>query len=261
LQGVSLANTSQAIFYRAIRESRPRPERIKMHVMLDITCYAVKYQCGKTPTDEQIWKSIRNTDIDITCTIRDFLWRCLHQSYKCGTYWRNISTYEHWGICPTCQVDETMEHLLLECNTPGQELIWQSSRQLWEKKHKKLPDMTIGPNLGCSLAEFKNSRGKKNHAAGRLFRILISKSAHIIWKLRNERVISGRKHSNLEIYNKWVNCLNMRLKMDQLLTDISRYGSQATKFEWVLQTWDGVLMDNKNLPQNWIWQSGVLVGI
>ncbi|KAJ7080236.1 hypothetical protein C8R44DRAFT_907175 [Mycena epipterygia] len=48
---------------------------------------------------------------------------------------------------------------------------------------------------------------------------------------------------------------------DQLLTDISRYGSRATDMKVVLQTWDGVLMDNKNLPENWIWQSGVLVGI
>ncbi|KAJ7254128.1 hypothetical protein C8J57DRAFT_1076442 [Mycena rebaudengoi] len=121
--------------------------------------------------------------------------------------------------------------------------------------------MTIGLILGCSLVEFRNSTGKKNRAAARLFRIMISESAPIIWKLRNERIISGRKHFNLEIHNKWVNCLNMRLKMDQLLTDISRYGSRATKLEWVLQTWDRVLMDNKNLPEIWIWQSGVLVGI
>ncbi|KAJ7262351.1 hypothetical protein C8J57DRAFT_1436409 [Mycena rebaudengoi] len=179
--------------------------------MLDITRHAMKDQCGKTPTDEQLWK-------------------CLHQSYECGTYWQNIPTYEHWGICPTCQ----------------------------EKKHKKLLDMTIGLILGCGHTEFKNSKGKKNRAAGRLFRILISESAHIIWKLRNERVISGRTHSDIEIHNIWVNCSNMCLKMDQLLTNISRYSSRATKLEWVLQTWDEVLMDNVNLPENWIWQSGVL---
>ncbi|KAJ7889015.1 hypothetical protein B0H13DRAFT_1626844, partial [Mycena leptocephala] len=49
--------------------------------------------------------------------------------------------------------------------------------------------------------------------------------------------------------------------IDRLLTDTSRYGSRALDIKTVLKTWDGVLMDNKNLPDNWIWQSGVLVGI
>ncbi|KAF8235246.1 hypothetical protein L208DRAFT_1392784, partial [Tricholoma matsutake] len=29
----------------------------------------------------------------------------------------------------------------------------------------------------------------------------------------------------------------------------------------VLQTWSGVLKDEDSLPNNWIWQQGVLVGI
>ncbi|KAJ7801834.1 hypothetical protein B0H14DRAFT_2386094, partial [Mycena olivaceomarginata] len=61
--------------------------------------------------------------------------------------------------------------------------------------------------------------------------------------------------------NQWVACINKRLKIDQLLTDRSRYGNRTLDFKTVLKTWDGVLMDNENLPENWIWQSGVLVGI
>ncbi|KAJ7508391.1 hypothetical protein B0H11DRAFT_1692858, partial [Mycena galericulata] len=142
VQGVSMANTSQATFYHAIRETRPRVDRVKTRIMLDITRYAVKEQSGKTPSDEEIWKSIRNKDI--TRTIRDFYWRCLHQSYKCGTYWLNLPTYEHRAKCPTCQVDETMEHILVECSAPGRELVWSLCRELWEKKHKKMPKLTRG---------------------------------------------------------------------------------------------------------------------
>ncbi|KAJ7127522.1 ribonuclease H-like protein [Mycena crocata] len=259
LQGISLAQSSQALFYRAIRERKAQPERMKTCVMLDITRYAVKDQCGKTPSDEQIWKSIR--DKDITRTIRDFLWRGLHQSYKCGTYWHNIPGYEHWGICHTCQVDETLEHILLECSAPGQDLIWKLARELWEKKHRKLPTISLGMIFGCGLAEFKDTKGKEIKEADRLFKIIISESAHMIWKLRNDRVISNHVLSDIGIHNKWVMCMNKRLRMDQLLTDISRYGTRATSIECVLQTWDGVLMDNQNLPENWIWQSGVLVGM
>ncbi|KAF8233831.1 hypothetical protein L208DRAFT_1395005, partial [Tricholoma matsutake] len=30
---------------------------------------------------------------------------------------------------------------------------------------------------------------------------------------------------------------------------------------FVLHTWSGVLKDEDSLPNNWIWQQGVLVGI
>jgi hypothetical protein len=50
-------------------------------------------------------------------------------------------------------------------------------------------------------------------------------------------------------------------RFDQLLTDTSRYGNHGLNAKMILRTWDGVLMNNLNLPENWIWQSGVLVGI
>ncbi|KAJ7501365.1 hypothetical protein B0H11DRAFT_1908233 [Mycena galericulata] len=53
VEGVSMAKTSQATFYRAISETRPGVDRIKTQIMLDITRYAVKNQCGKTPSDEE----------------------------------------------------------------------------------------------------------------------------------------------------------------------------------------------------------------
>ncbi|KAJ7694935.1 hypothetical protein B0H14DRAFT_2310776, partial [Mycena olivaceomarginata] len=94
----------------------------------------------------------------------------------------------------------------------------------------------------------------------RLFRIIVSESAYLIWKVRKEQVVGGCKHTETEIRNRWVSCMNMQLKMDQLLTDRLRYGNRALDIRKVLHTWDGLLMDNENLPHNWIWQSGVLVG-
>ncbi|KAJ7829455.1 hypothetical protein B0H13DRAFT_1465810, partial [Mycena leptocephala] len=51
---------------------------------LDKIRYAIQAQCGKTPTDEDIWRSIRHKDIGRK--IRNFLWKSLHQTYKCGKY-------------------------------------------------------------------------------------------------------------------------------------------------------------------------------
>jgi ribonuclease HI len=63
----------------------------------------------------------------------------------------------------------------------------------------------LGTILGCSLAEFSNSRGKKKHSAQRLYRILMSESAYLIWKLWNNQVISldGLPATEEEIINKW----------------------------------------------------------
>ncbi|KAJ7732743.1 ribonuclease H-like protein [Mycena maculata] len=220
-----------ATFYAAIRATRKCPERKKTLIMLDKVRYSIESQCGKIPTDEDIWKSIRHKDIDRR--IRNFLWKAIHQTFKCGDYWRNIPNYEQWAECP-----------------------------LWEMKHPKMPNLSMGLVLGCALTEFKNSRGKLSNEANRLFRIIISKSAFLIWKIRCERLMSRNSpHSETEIHNRWVATINKRLKIDRLLTDISRYGSHALHVNTVLKTWDGVLMDNKTLPDNWIWQSEVLVGI
>ncbi|KAJ7620842.1 hypothetical protein DFH06DRAFT_1359475 [Mycena polygramma] len=259
LQGLSLANTSQATFYAAIRATHPSPERMKTTIMLDRTRHAVHDQCGKTPNDEEIWESIRHRDIDRR--VRNFLWKSMHQSYKCGTYWRSITNFEQLAICPVCHVDETMEHSLIECTALGQNLIWKLCTELWQMKHREMPTMSIGLIMGCGLAQFKDSKGKNTPGANRLFKIIVSESAYLIWKIRCERVIQHKSHTELEIHNRWVTCMNNRLKIDRLLTDKSRYGDRALNFTTVLNTWDGVLMDNKNLPDNWIWQSGVLVGI
>jgi ribonuclease HI len=97
LQGLSLAGTSQAMFYQAIRESKEAPECIKTTIMLDLTRYAVRAQCNIVPTDEMIWWSIRSKDI--SRNICDFLWRCLHNSSKCDVYWRNIPGFEQFAQC------------------------------------------------------------------------------------------------------------------------------------------------------------------
>jgi ribonuclease HI len=91
-------------------------------------------------------------------------------------------------------------------------------------------------------------------------------SAHLIWKLRCERVIKfeGKQekfHSETEVYNRWVHTMNTRLKFNHLLTDSLRYSSKALKMDTVLKTRSGVLTNEEYLPDNWVHISGVLVGM
>jgi hypothetical protein len=56
----------------------------------------------------------------------------------------------------------------------------------------------------------------------------------IIWKLQCERRISfednpEKYHSEVEVHNRWINTINTRLTMDQLITNRKYYGIKALK--------------------------------
>ncbi|KAJ7756670.1 hypothetical protein B0H16DRAFT_1314852, partial [Mycena metata] len=139
VKGVKLKTGTQRTFYKTIKARKPIPQCMKTTIMLDITRHAAWNLSRSTPTDSQIWLSVRHKEI--TRTTRDFLWKCLHQAYKVGSHWRNIPNYEHYAICPHYQVDETMEHILLECNAPGREVLWNLAQELWEKGGCAWPEM------------------------------------------------------------------------------------------------------------------------
>ncbi|KAJ7727176.1 hypothetical protein B0H14DRAFT_2410275, partial [Mycena olivaceomarginata] len=108
------------------------PARPKTFIMLARTRAKAEELAGRTPTDSEIWKSLLH--LDITRTTRDFLWKCMHQPYKLGEYWRSIPSYEHYAPCHHCQVDNSLEHILIECSAPGKEILWGLAQKLWELK-------------------------------------------------------------------------------------------------------------------------------
>lgn len=101
-----------------------------------------------------------------------------------------------------------------------------------------------------------------NAGTTRLFRILISESAHLIWRLRNERVINAKDPATTrEIRNRWLKAINNRLRIDCALTNGIKYGKRAIDKKLVQKTWCNVLKDEENLPKDWTWEAGVLVGV
>ncbi|KAJ7178149.1 ribonuclease H-like protein [Mycena filopes] len=276
LEGMKLKAGSQRTFYKALKRRKAKPDRLKTTIMLDITRHAAWNLSGATPTDSQIWLSIRHQDITrqihATRKTREFLWRCMHQAYKVGGYWRNIPTYGHYATCQHCQVDETidkytlMEHVLIECDAPGREKLWSLAKELWEKTGYGWPEMNYGSIFARGLVDIRDEKGRRDEGAIRLFRILVTETAHLVWKLRCTRVIDrggdpSRYFSEVELHNKWLFCINSRLKIDTLLTDSRTYRSRALNVKLVQNTWQGVLKDNQNLPDIWVRQSGFLVGI
>ena len=264
LTGAQLSCITQAFAYQGIKERLTVGPRTSTMINLDVTRHAVKHITGHLPTDATIWHSIRNKDI--SRSIRVFLWKMLHGAHKCGGYWLKIPEYEHRSICPHCKVEESMTHILTECDIPGQKEVWSLAKALWLKKHNYWPEITNSGNItGCGLIRFTSDDGRNKHGANRLYRILVSESAHLIWRLRCNRVIETNNikeewPSKKEIQNKWMKIMNKRLALDQAMTN-TRYEKKAIKDEVVPHTWSGTLHDEGHLPDNWIRNAGVLVGM
>ncbi|EIW74106.1 hypothetical protein CONPUDRAFT_147894 [Coniophora puteana RWD-64-598 SS2] len=164
--------------------------------------------------------------------------------------------------------EEILEHILLDCTSPLAPIrtVWSLAEKLWRRKGTQWPTLTIGTIFGCSLIHIRKHDGKKRPGATRLFRVLTEISAHLLWKLRCERVNTMPQnpptaHPLEEAHNRWIRAVNERLTLDKLLTDEGRFGIRATKAKLVLQTWGGTLLDEDRLPKDWIKEAGVLVGI
>ncbi|KAF8209307.1 hypothetical protein K438DRAFT_1572011, partial [Mycena galopus ATCC 62051] len=140
-----------------------------------------------------------------------FLWRCLHGSLQIGKYWKHILGFEERELCPTCQVSESLEHILLQCTRPGQAEIWGLVEELWTKRGHTWQPPTLRAILGLGLASFTCVDGRKSAADNRLYKILMIESTHLIWKLCCEFVV-GREGmdppSDHEVWNKWVFAMN-----------------------------------------------------
>lgn len=186
----------------------------------------------------------------------------IHNAQRIGTFWNHIPGLEDRGKCPVCDVSETMVHILRECKAKGQKEIWHLVERLWKVRGGQWPGISPGLIMGCGLVRFKTEKGHNDGGASRLFRIMISESAFMIWKIRCERQIEReddptRAHTGREVHNKWVSMMNTRLRLDITMTD-RRFGKKALSPRRVQATWRGTLKDEEYLPEEWCGPSGVL---
>ncbi|KAJ6468950.1 hypothetical protein C8R45DRAFT_837603 [Mycena sanguinolenta] len=139
LPGIPLSQGSQRVFTKIIQNLKPKPLRKSTFVNLDRIRCSVQEPSNYTPTDEMIWKSIRSNTLQ--CLTREFYWKCIHDRFRVGDFWLHIEALSVRAECQTCQVPESLEHIGLECNAPGQRLVWTLTEQLWLKKYQQWPDL------------------------------------------------------------------------------------------------------------------------
>src|ERR1700753_701918 len=140
---------------------------------------------GGTPSSEAIWKGMRSKDV--TKKIRDFLWRHAHGIYRLGDFWNHIPGYEDRAECPICGKYDTFDHIITECDSEERKTVWEQSNEIWRGRYDEDLPMSEGAVLGAGAVNFLDDEGKPQPAKNRLYKILMTESAHLIWVLRCER--------------------------------------------------------------------------
>ncbi|KAG6914510.1 hypothetical protein DXG01_009287 [Tephrocybe rancida] len=268
ISGARLSTMSQALAYKLIKKGRngnQPPARPRTEDTLRRVKTETLESTGKRISDPLIWRAIRNPDLSRQA--RYFLWMLLHDAYKVGSHWNRDTMPPELKARARCAEDgqlETMEHILSECSSPGQKEIWRLAQTLWTKKTRngKWRQPSTPSILVNAMAPDQGKKNEPDDGTPRFLKLLTTESAHLIWKLRCERVIrnENQKLSITEVENRWLKAINDRLKLDQQLTN-TKLGKKAIPRNLVKETWKGTLHAEHALPEDWIGCTGVLVGM
>jgi ribonuclease HI len=243
------------------RKTKKMTLRLSTIKALELVRKAAEDNFGRYVSDTDIWRAVHVKDV--LPRTAQFLWKGLHNAHRVGNYWVHIPECEDHTICKECDETEDLTHILVGCNSPGQEIIWKAAETLWLEKEDRWPAVSLGTILSCGLAEFRDEKGKLKHGTQRLYRILMSESAYLIWRLRNDRVISrdGEPATEDKVTNKWKYAINLRLQVDKTLANRPTKGNKpALGPQLVLATWSNTLDNEQSLPADWLREPRVLVG-
>ena len=203
IQGAKLATLTQSSAYKGIRERKPPHHRPTTEHNIQCTREALEQYNREVETTEAIWHGLYNRDFRIK--VRQFLFKAMHGTQKVGDYWAHILGAEERRTCRSCQVPETMDHILVSCRARTVRTIWYLARDTWPHQDIPWPEITKGLILGCGsistaptpqgLNENDDTPRYNQKGPLRLLHILITEAAHLIWVLRCERVIQGKHQS------------------------------------------------------------------
>ncbi|KAI0267776.1 hypothetical protein BC834DRAFT_869859 [Gloeopeniophorella convolvens] len=276
LQGASLPHLTQANAYAGILSRQPPFHRPATNITMEIIREALLALTNRSETPETIWLHIR--DKAISSKIRQFLYKAAHNTQKIGQFWIDARVHEDRAICGRCGYIESMQHLLFDCNRSPNTTIWNWAWNLWPYAYPQWPDLSLGSVLGCGSLSFPGApRRRRPHGsrtddadetprrepsatgAKRLMTIIISETAHLIWAIRCDVQIQGKRLTLTEISNRWVSVLNARLTDDRLTATAAKRSKKAlARFK---NTWEDVLAAQKDLPEDWVHNREVLVGL
>ena len=265
LTGAMLSKVTQASAYKAIRCQISTPARPRTVKMMSEIVQSIKESNHVSPSENQVWASFRS--VDFARPLRVFLWKCAHDAYRVGMYWDKPNMRDDLKDRVNCKHDrelDSMNHILTECTCPGQATVWNLAGDIWKRKAgSPLSKQSLSSILASALTVKCDGNGRPSQGLTRLYRLLVTEAASLIWHLRCERIIQNEDHphSEIEITNRWNKRILSRAELDFKLTN-KRLGKKAIPLPIVLATWGDteVIVISKAQGQCRPSPGGVLVG-
>ncbi|KAH9890114.1 hypothetical protein C8Q73DRAFT_747783 [Cubamyces lactineus] len=268
LTGAKLSAMTQELAYKAIRtirtqkaEARTSTAQRVAQILSDIEDN-FKVQIP----EKMLWRSLKKPVVSREA--RQWIWMVIHDGYMIGDRWLrpNMSDeLKERATCRTCGQTETMQHILFCCNACGREIIWTLLRESWEASGFPRYDPDWGNIIGaaCAVIRPHGPDSKRNAVAEDRWAILAIESAHLIWKLRCERVIAndGAEFAERQVANRWYAALARRLDLERKVVALTP-GKKRAKLQTKLDAvWRPLIEDLPDQSTDWVTDSGVLVGI
>ncbi|KAJ7588751.1 hypothetical protein C8J56DRAFT_785453 [Mycena floridula] len=219
--GVKLTCLTQALAYKAITELQILPKDIARKTTaknLKTIKQAITATNGSPPTTKDIWTSICKEAF--THRVKDYFFLMIHGTHRTGEYWKHIPGYKDRQICRHCGIEESMEHILVDSKESGQSTIWELARQILTARDPVWPKIDFGTIMGCGSIKIFSSGQKVDEGKTRLFQLIVSESAHLIWTTRCHIVVKEEAIlTTAHIINLWTRAINECLAEDRRLTN------------------------------------------
>jgi hypothetical protein len=227
LTGAKIQQMTQALAYKGIREEKMTKKQNKDALDRETTRRAieraiavVKGTFGYEPSPEAIWRNPRNKDL--SKKLQYFMWMISHDAYRTGDQWLRCEKedYRMRGFCPIPEctnATSNLDHILTGCTIRNQKIIWEHAKKLWNRTNPPFEwqHPNIGTIIACAQMAPPSNRDMRKKERFRLYRIIVTLSAHLIWKLRWERTF-GREEEETE--QEITACHYERLRLDIKLT-------------------------------------------
>ncbi|KIJ39412.1 hypothetical protein M422DRAFT_175078, partial [Sphaerobolus stellatus SS14] len=144
-----------------------------------------------------------------------------------------------------------LAYILTECKAPGQELIWKLTETLWKETGKLWLDIFIEVILGCGLSNYLVDNEVPDTGLNRLFLIIVSESAYLIWKMQCEWIIKYEgqldKHPSApKVTAKWRSTISKWIQFKIIASNSGRFKNKVIPFKLVEKTW-GKLLKTESL--------------
>ncbi|KAI0764252.1 hypothetical protein BD413DRAFT_698561 [Trametes elegans] len=268
LTGAKLSAMTQELAYKAIRTIRADKAEARASTVQRVAQILsdIDDDFGVQLTEGALWRSLKKPAV--ARETRQWIWMVIHDGYMVGEKWlrTNMSDdLKERAICKTCDQTETMQHILFCCNACGRETIWTLLRECWGVTGLKGYDPDWGNIMGAACAVIRPSgpTSERSAAAEDRWAILATESAHLIWKLRCERVITnnGAEFTERAVTNRWYAMLARRLDLERKVVALTP-GKKRAKLQVKLDAvWRPLIENLSDQSVDWVTDSGVLVGI